>query len=122
MKSEGTLRPLLKLSAPIIIVHLGFQITGMVDTALAGRLGALSLAAAGLGHTLFLAGAIFGMGLVIAIDPLASQSFGAGRPDRARSVLRHGLVVGMLTALPISLLIIASRRPTRSPSAGGWTC
>lgn len=101
------MRSLVRLSLPLVAVNLAHMTMGLVDTALAGRLGALEQAAAGLGNMLFFAGAIFGIGVTMGIDPIASQAFGAGRPDEARRAMWQGIYLGVLATLPIAALIVA---------------
>lgn len=107
---ERTLGSLLRLSVPLVIVNVGNQLMGLVDTALAGRLGALALGGVGLGHTVFMAGGLFGLGIVLGVDPLASQSLGAGEPRRARRAMWHGIYAALIITLPILLLVYAAGR------------
>lgn len=95
------------LAGPLIIVHLGQQTMGLVDTALAGRIDQVALAATGLGNTVFMLGVIFGVGLVMGVDPLASQAFGAGNRTRARQAARHGIYAALIISLPIAAAIAA---------------
>ena len=52
---------------------------GIVDTIFVGRLGAEAIGAVSLGNAMYFAVAIFGMGLLLGLDTLVSQAFGAGR-------------------------------------------
>ncbi len=99
------LTALLRLALPLVAVNVGTQLMGVVDTALSGRIGALAQGATGLGTTVFFFGAILGMGVVMGIDPLTSQAFGAGRPRDARAILRQSLWVCMVAAVPITAAI-----------------
>ena len=45
---------------------------------------------------LFLALAVFGIGLLLGLDTLVSQSFGAGRVDECHRWLHHGLALALL--------------------------
>ena len=101
------MKSLLRLSLPLIVVNLAHMSMGLVDTAFAGRLGALEQAAAGLGNMLFFAGAILGIGITMGIDPIASQAFGAGRPDEARRAMWQGVYLGFAVTIPIAALIVA---------------
>jgi MATE family multidrug resistance protein len=81
---------------------------GVVDTAIVGRAGALAMAGVGLGTVLYLALAIFGMGVMHGVDPLVSQALGAGDPVRARRLFWQGnwlaLALGAVIAIPASLV------------------
>ena len=47
---------------------------------------------------------IFGMGLLLGLDTLVAQSFGAGRLDRCEHWLRQGVYLALMAAVPFSLL------------------
>ena len=102
---KGELRGLLRLALPLVVVNVGHQFMGLVDTALAGRIGAVALGATGLGSTIFFLGAAFGMGIVMGVDPVASQAFGAERKRQARRWMWHGIYAGLLVTLPIAAAI-----------------
>jgi hypothetical protein len=95
-------RPLLALAGPVVLAELGWMAMGLVDTIMVGPLGPAAIGAVGLGASLFMAVAIFGMGLLLGLDTLVSQAFGAGRIDECRRWLAHGLVVGLGVGLPLS--------------------
>ena len=60
---------------------------GLVDTVMVGRLGPAAIAATGMGSGVFTAIAIFGMGLMLGVDALVSQSAGATFHRSAASLL-----------------------------------
>lgn len=94
------IRPLLRLALPLAVAQGGQALLGVVDTAVVGRAGALPLAGTGLGNVLFMALAVFGMGVMHGVDPLVSQAIGAGDMRRARGVLWQGMwLAGGLAAL-----------------------
>jgi MATE family multidrug resistance protein len=103
----GQLAAVARLSLPLVVVQVGYHLTGVVDTALAGRVDELTVAATGLGATVFFVVTVFGVGVALGVDPLAAQAFGAGEPVGARRVLWQGLYVAVLVAFPLSLLVIA---------------
>ncbi|MCL4845906.1 MAG: MATE family efflux transporter [Acidobacteria bacterium] len=104
---RGEARPLLRLAGPVVLAELGWMAMGLVDTIMVGPLGPAAIGAVGLGASLFMAVAIFGMGLLLGLDTLVSQAFGAGRLDECRRWLAHGLVVGLVVGLPLSALVWA---------------
>ena len=71
---------------------------GLVDTLMVGRLGPAAIAATGMGSGVFTAIVIFGMGLMLGLDTLVSQSAGAGRLDECLRWLHHGIVLALLVA------------------------
>jgi MATE family multidrug resistance protein len=98
--------PLLRLAWPIVLVQIGLMAMGVVDAMMVGRVSTEALAAVALGHLLFFGSAIFGMGALMALDPVVAQAFGAGdRTGVARGVQR-GLVLSVALTLPCSLPLI----------------
>ncbi|HCF60571.1 MAG TPA: MATE family efflux transporter [Myxococcales bacterium] len=96
---------LARLAGPLAAVQLGNQLMGFVDTAIVGRLGAVELGAVGLANAVFFAFAVFGMGLMMGLDPLVAQALGAGDRVRARTLLWQAvwlaLLIGGLLMLPL---------------------
>ena len=70
-------RPMLALALPLVISELGWVAMGIVDTIMVGRLGPGAIAAVGLGNITFFSVTVFGIGLLMGLDTLVSQSFGA---------------------------------------------
>ena len=98
------LRPMIGLAVPVILAEIGWTTMGLVDTLMVGPLGPAAIGAVGLGSIVFLAIGIFGMGLLLGLDTLVAQSYGAGRPDRCQYWLRQGAYLALISAVPFSLL------------------
>src|SRR6202051_1726562 len=94
----------LRLAVPIVLTQLGQIAMMTTDLALIGRLGAESVAAAALAHTVFFVTCTFGMGFVSAVAPLAAQAFGARNPRQLRRALRVGLWAALVISLPMIML------------------
>ena len=60
------------------MAELGWMGMGIVDTMMVGRVSATAIGAVSLGSVLFYAVAMFGSGLMLGLDTLVSQAFGAG--------------------------------------------
>jgi MATE family multidrug resistance protein len=90
---------MLALAAPLVVAEVGWVAMGTVDTLMVGRLGPDAIAAAGLASMIFFTVAVFAMGLLLGLDPLVAQAFGAGRVDECHL----WLVAGVWTAIGISL-------------------
>ena len=93
------------LAFPVVIAELGWMTMGMVDTLMVGRLGPEAIGAVGLGSALFIAIGIFAMGMLLGLDTLVSQSFGAGRLDECHRWLIHGVALSVLLTIPTTLLL-----------------
>ena len=74
---------MLRLALPIVTVQVGIMMMGVVDTLMVGHLSATDLAAVGLGNIYFFQIAVFGMGVLMALDPIVSQGVGAGDHEAA---------------------------------------
>ena len=98
------LRALVRLSLPISIAQLGLVFMGLVDTAIIGHVSVDDLAAVAIGRSIMFGICSIGMGIGSALDPLASQAVGAGKPERARQALRAGLQAAALITIPTIVL------------------
>ena len=80
---RAELRPTLQLALPLVLAELGWMSMGIVDTMMVGRLpaSAVSIGAVSVSSILFYVCAFFGEGLLIGLDTLVSQAFGAGAPN-----------------------------------------
>ena len=100
-------RPMLRMALPLALAELGWMAMGVVDTIMAGRLGAAAIGAGSLGGNLFYPIAIFGTGLLAGMDTLVSQSFGAGDLRDCRRTLVNGVWLAAGLALPLALVLWA---------------
>ncbi len=98
MRPAAELVPLLKLAGPVVLAEIGWMSMGLVDTMMVGPLGPAAIAATGLGSGVFTAIAIFGMGLMLGLDALVSQAYGAGDRGECAHWLRHGAALGIAVA------------------------
>ena len=87
---------MLSLAVPVILAEIGWVSMGIVDTIMVGPLGPAAIGAVGVGSMLFLALAVFGIGLLLGLDTLVSQAFGAGRVDECHRWLHHGFALALL--------------------------
>lgn len=83
------------LAAPLVLTELGWMAMGIVDTMFVGRVSADAIGAVSLGTSIFYAIAIFASGLLLGLDTLVSQAFGAGDLNDCH----HSLVSGIWLAL-----------------------
>lgn len=95
------------LALPLVLTNLGNMLLSLVDVAIIGRLGAVEIAAAGLGNAIFFLFAIFGMGLLFGLDPLIAQALGAGERREARRLLWQGMWISGLVTVPLTLGVLA---------------
>jgi len=74
----------------------------------AGHLGEVALAGVGLGSALFFVGSLLAMGLLMGLDPLASQAVGADEPHVARRYLREAVRLALWLTPPSMALVAAA--------------
>jgi MATE family multidrug resistance protein len=89
------LSALTRLALPLAAAQAGQALMGVVDTAVVGRAGAAQIAGVGLGNALFFSLAVLGMGVMMGLDPLIAQAFGAGDPARARRLAWQGVFLAL---------------------------
>ena len=70
---------ILRLAGPMVVAQLAQTGIAFVDTLMAGRLSAADLAAVSLGSSIWLTVFLSLSGILMALAPLVSQAFGAGR-------------------------------------------
>jgi MATE family multidrug resistance protein len=100
------LDPLVRLALPVVVVQLGLMTMGVIDTIMVGRVSATDLAAVAIGHLYFFGVAVFGMGVLFALDPVVSQAVGAADSVAvARGVQRGGVLATTMAALAMVLLL-----------------
>ncbi len=80
---------------------------GIVDTIMVGPLGPAAIAASGVANSLHLGFVIFGMGLLLGLDTLVSQAYGAGDLRLCRAWLRRGIQLALISAIPLLLVLAA---------------
>lgn len=102
------LRELFRLAAPLAVSQVGGPLMGLVDVAVLGRLGARELAGSGLANAVFFACSVFGIGMVLGIDPLIAQAVGAGNHLRARRVFWQGIWLSLAVAALMTVAILAA--------------
>jgi MATE family multidrug resistance protein len=90
------LQSMLALAGPVVLAEVGWVTMGLVDTVIVGPLGPEAIGAVGIGSILFLALAIFGMGVLLGLDTLVSHACGAGRLDECHRWLLHGVVLSLM--------------------------
>jgi multidrug resistance protein, MATE family len=101
------LLPTLRLAWPVIVAELGWMFMGVVDMLMVGRVAPEAIGAVGLGSILYFSAAIFGMGLLLGLDTLVSQSFGAGNLHECHRWLRDGVHLAVIATVPLMAITFA---------------
>lgn len=106
---RNELRPLGRLAWPVILAEIGWMAMGIVDTLMVGPLGPEAIGGVGLAGILFFALAACGMGILLGLDTVVSQAYGAGDHDACRRWLWQGLWLGLFAAAPLAGLLWLQR-------------
>ncbi len=97
---------MLRLAAPMALTELGWLTMAFIDTVMVGRLpdSATAIGAVGLGSTLFYTIGIFGSGIMLGLDTLVAQAYGAGNLEECHHTLWNALYLACM----ISPLVMAA--------------
>src|SRR6202048_313045 len=102
--------PTIRLALPLVLAELGWMSMAIVDTVMVGHLpnSATAMGAVSLGSNIFIVLALFGAGLLMGLDTMVSQAFGAGqREDCHRSLINSiylSIALTPILAAPVWLL------------------
>jgi MATE family multidrug resistance protein len=94
-----------RIAAPAAITQLGLMFMGVVDTAMLGRFSTSGMAAGALGHNVSSAFIILAQGLLMALDALVAQAWGAGDRRRVRQELHNGLIVALMLSFVLAAVL-----------------
>jgi MATE family multidrug resistance protein len=102
-------RPLLALAWPLVVAEIGWMAMGIIDTIMVGRLpnSAVAIGAVSLGSILFSTCTIVGGCLLLGLDTVVSQAYGAGRMADCHRALWSGLYLCAAIA-PILMMVNAA--------------
>ncbi len=109
MRSSFDLRPeirgLLKLGLPIVLTQFIQVSNTTVAVLMMGRVGALELAALGLGGSFMIFVFLVCLGIMMSLSPTIAQHFGAGRDQQIKESFQQGLWLALLTGVAAFLLL-----------------
>ena len=108
MTFRKELRTILDVAVPVIVAELGWMFMGVVDAMMVGPLGPTALGAVSLGNAMFDVAGICGIGLVLGLDTVVSQAFGAGREEECDRWLWQGVYVALFATPVLMLAVLAS--------------
>jgi len=103
-------RPMLRLAAPLALTELGWLAMSFTDTVMVGRLpdSATAIGAVSLGSTLFYTIGIFGSGIMLGMDTLVAQAYGAGRLEDCHRTMWNAVYLACILSpiLMASILVL----------------
>jgi MATE family multidrug resistance protein len=104
--TRGELREMLRLAWPVVLAQVGIMLMGVVDTAMVGRVGTSAVAAVALGHIYWINVTIFGMGILMVLDPVVSQATGASDHEGVARGVQRGVLMALALSVPTALALI----------------
>lgn len=102
------LRALLALAIPVVLSELGWMTMTVVDLVMVGRLGPDAIGAVGLGNAIYYAPSLFGIGLLLGLDTVVAQSWGARRFDDCHRWLAQGIYLAAAFTPLLMLFMLAA--------------
>ncbi len=108
-----------RLATPVVLVQIGMMLMGTVDAMMLGRYSEQALAAGALGNSVSFGLITFPMGILMALDPLVAQAWGAESHVRIGRHFKQGLLLAVALAVPLSaamwqtegVLLLTGQRP-----------
>ena len=79
---------------------------GVVDTIMVGHVSATALAAVALGNLYTFGVSIFGLGVLISLDPIVAQALGAKDEVAVERGLQRGLLLSVILTIPTSIVLL----------------
>ncbi|MEX0942581.1 MAG: MATE family efflux transporter [Pseudomonadales bacterium] len=104
-KRSGEFAQLIRLALPLMGAQLAQMGMGVVDTVMAGRVGAVDLAGVALGGSVLWPVMLLSMGFLQAITPTVAQLNGAKRQGEIGEYIRQGLWLAIVSTIVICLVI-----------------
>lgn len=108
LPTRQDLKSAVGLALPVVVVQIGLNAMGLVDTLMVGRVSAADLASVALGNLHFFMAAVFGMGLLMGLDPLVAQAIGARDRRAAALALQRGAVLALALTVVTTLGLLAA--------------
>lgn len=95
---RAEMRPTLRLALPLVLAEIGWMTMGIVDTVMVGHLpdSANSIGAVSISSSIFNVVAFFGGGVLIGLDTLVAQAFGAGKREDCHRSLVNGIYLSVV--------------------------
>ncbi|HNP36954.1 MAG TPA: MATE family efflux transporter [Woeseiaceae bacterium] len=94
---------LLRLAGPLIVNNLSIAGMQFADAVMSGKLGARTLAGVAIGGSVWFFAFTIGLGILMAISPIAARYHGSGRPELIGRYTRQGMYLGIALSIPVML-------------------
>lgn len=101
---RSQLRSISRFGAPLVVNNMALAGMGFADAVMSGRIGAEALAAVAVGGSVWFLSFTLGLGIQMAISPIAARLFGAGRHELIGRYTRQGIYFGLVFGLVVLLV------------------
>lgn len=105
MHMHNHYKSLIKLGVPIMVGQLGMIVLSFADTAMVGRYGTESLAAASFVNNMFNLVIIFSTGFSYGLTPLIGRFYGRGESASVGRVLKNALGINLLVSILLMMIM-----------------
>ena len=112
--SRSEFRALISLATPIVVVQVGLMMMGVVDAIMVGRFSPEALAATAIGNFYFFVVAVFGLGVLLVLDPLIAQAMGAKDEKAIALAVQRGLLLAVVMSLILGSLLLPAEYVLRA--------
>jgi len=100
---------LVRLATPVVLAQIGLMAMNVVDTMIVGLVSATALAGVAIGTVYVFALGTFGLGVLMALDPIVSQAVGARDEPAIARALQRGLAIAAGLGILAGLALIPVR-------------
>lgn len=102
--NRENLKQLASVAVPVVLTQLGLMLLGVVDTWIIGRVGPEQLAGVAAGTNAFWPIAVIGFGILMGLDTVVSQAFGAKKYRYCRGLLAQGFYLGLILSVVLTAI------------------
>jgi len=104
-RHTASTRALLQLTWPVLIAQLAMMANAVIDTAMAGRLSAIDLAAVGIAAAIMGTVLMSLISVLLALPPIIAHLYGAGQQAEIGREIHQGVWISLVLALVAILLL-----------------
>jgi MATE family multidrug resistance protein len=105
MSVPSATRAIVQLAWPVLVAQLALMANAVIDTAMAGRLSAVDLAAVGIAASIAATVLMSLVSVLFALPPIIAHLYGAGRQAEIGRELHQGVWISLVLALLAILLL-----------------
>ena len=107
--AESEFKHLYRLALPLMGAQLAQMGMGVLDTVMAGRLGAVELAGVALGGSVLFPVMMVMMGVLQSVSPSVAQLNGANRREEIGEIVRQALWMAIFASMLIDFILLNAR-------------